>query len=202
MEVPVREPFPSSWVLLPLTAEAELPNRCPRAMRTSRKPKGRVHTQGGLPGAGAQGWPGGSVTRTPGSDGGAAGGHALAPPSPRWWLRWMGQHLAQKPRLDLGSVSGKLGADGGHGEAEEAGLGLTGRSTCSVSRRGTPGSGDPDEGAGCWPFLAQDTGTPSGAPSSCSQGRRWFQGVTVRTPLPRSVRLVGALHLGSTARLP
>lgn len=116
----------------------------------------------------------GSITRTPGSDGGVTGGHALASPYPQW-QPWMGQRLAQKPRLDLGSVSGRLGADGARGEAEEAGLGHTGRSTCSVSGHGTPRSRDPDEGAGCWPFLAQDIGTPSGAPGSCSQGRRWSQ---------------------------
>ena len=170
MEARVREPLPSSWVLLPLTTEAELLHRRPGAMRTSRKPKGRVHTRGGPPGAGAMG----SITRTPGSDGGVTGGHALASPSPQW-RPWMGQRLAQKPLLDLGSVSGRLGADGARGEAAQAGLGHTGRSTRSGSRRGTPRSRDPDEGAGCRPFLAQDTGTPSGAPSSCSQGRWWSQ---------------------------
>lgn len=198
MEAPVREPFPSSWVLLPLTTEAELPNRYPGAMRSPRAESTPREGRQGQELRGGQG----EHNQDPRQQvpGGAAGGHALAPPSPRWWLRWMGQHLAQKPRLNLGSVSRKLGADGGRGEAEEAGLGHTSRSTCSVSGRGTPGSRD--EGAGSWPFLAQDTGAPSGAPSSCSQGKRWFQGVTVRAPRPGSVRLVGALHLGSTARLP
>lgn len=60
---------------------------------------------------------------------------------------------------------------GGHRETEEVGLGHTGGSTCSVSGCGTPRSWDPDEGAGCWPFLAQDIRTHSGCWTICGQRR-------------------------------
>ena len=112
----------------------------------------------------------------------------------------MGQHLAQNACLDLASYR-EVGSWGEHAETEEVGLGHTGRGTCSVRGCSTPRSRDPDEGAGCWPFLAQDIKTHSGCWTSCSRGRWRLQGGHSEDSTTQ-VRVVGPLHLGSTTSLP
>lgn len=124
-------------------------------------------------------------------------GHALFS-FPRWWLRWMGQHCSEASS-ESGSVSGKLGADVGRG-AEEAGLGHTSRehSACEMTQH--PGL-DPDEGAGCCHSWPRTQGHLWGS-KQLQPRETGTQGVTVRTPRPGSIRLVGGPAPGKHCRLP